>query len=121
MPATANINALARSTAPAIIVGSEATASAPAYFSSLPMKPRSGGKPAIDMAAHGGRGGGDRHRAPETAQHLRLAGAGGVIDAADDEKKRRLVKRVNDKEGREGGHRIAGFLAEKTASACRAP
>ena len=51
MPATATIMALARTAAVATSAGSDATASAPSYFSSLAMKPRNGGKPAMDKAA----------------------------------------------------------------------
>src|SRR6056297_4162524 len=50
-PATANISAFDKSTAPATSKGSEATARAPAYFNSLPIKPRKGGNPAMENAA----------------------------------------------------------------------
>ena len=49
--ATPTIIALAATAAVATSTGSDATASAPLYFSSLPMKPRNGGKPAMENAA----------------------------------------------------------------------
>ncbi len=51
MPATATMQALASTRPVAAMPGMAVRASAPSYFSSLPMKPRNGGKPPMDMAA----------------------------------------------------------------------
>ena len=51
MTPTTTISAFDTTATPATNSGSDATASAPSYFSSLPMKPSSGGKPAIEKPA----------------------------------------------------------------------
>ena len=49
--ATATISALAATAAAVMNTGASLMASAPSYFSSLPTKPRKGGKPAMEKAA----------------------------------------------------------------------
>ena len=50
-PATANISALAARSAPPTSQGPGSAARVPAYISSLAMKPRNGGSPAMESAA----------------------------------------------------------------------
>ena len=62
----------------------------------MPTKPSSGGTPAIDAPASTADAGEHRQPAAEPGQLAQVAGAGGVVDDADDEEQRRLEQRVRD-------------------------
>ena len=88
----ATMQALASTEALAANQGSDATASAPSYFSSLPRKPRKGGKPLIESAATRAASAVRGMARPSPRAEAELARARLVVEVADDEEERRTCR-----------------------------